>query len=154
MRLFAGMLALHPAARLTRCELLKARRRDAVQFRVLPPVRDHLVRVRADEVALQAMKMRRFVLHRAQRGGVRALGPTAGHVRSVLLKIAAHQGVQSLVSGGVLNETRLVAERVAAVLSHAMEMGLMFPVTAMGVPAVLVESEPETNLGLNDEETS
>lgn len=46
----------------------------------------------------------------------------------------------------VLDETCLVAERVAAVLTHAVEVGLVFSVAAMGVPAVFVESEPEMEL--------
>ena len=138
--LFAGMLALHTTARLARRELLKARRRYTVQ---LPPVGDHFVRVRANEVALEAMEVGRLVLHRAQRGRVRALCPPARHVRSVLLEVATHQGVEALVSRRVLDETSFVAERVAAVLTHAVEMRLMLPVTAVGIPAVLVESEPE-----------
>lgn len=141
--LFAGMLALYTTARLARRELLKARRRDTVQFRVLPPVGDHLVRVCANEIALETMEVGRLVLHRAQRGRVRALRPAARHVCPVLLEIAAHQGVETLVPRRVLNETRLVAERVAAVLTHAVEVRLMLPVTAVGIPAVLVESEPE-----------
>lgn len=143
--LFAGMLALHTTARLARRELLKARRRYTVQFRVLPPVGDHFVRVRANEVALEAMEVGRLVLHRAQRGRVRALCPPARHVRSVLLEVATHQGVEALVSRRVLDETSFVAERVAAVLTHAVEMRLMLPVTAVGIPAVLVESEPNVS---------
>lgn len=141
--LFAGMLALYTTARLTRRELLKACRRYTVQFRVLPPVGDHFVRVRANEVALEAMEVGRLVLHRAQRRRVRALCPPTRHVRSVLLEIATHQGVETLVSRRVLDETSFVAERVPAVLTHAVEMRLMFPVTAVGIPAILVESEPE-----------
>lgn len=141
--LFAGMLALYTTAGLTRRELLKTCRRDTVQFRVLPPVGDHFVRVRANEVALEAMEVGRLVLHRAQRGRVRALRPPTRHVGPVLLEIATHQGVEPLVSRRVLDETSFVAERVATVLTHAVEMRLVFPVTAVGIPAVLVESEPE-----------
>lgn len=39
----------------------------------------------------------------------------------------------------VLHEPRLVAERVAAVLPHAVEVGLVLPVAAVRVLAVLVE---------------
>lgn len=147
MRLLAGMLALHSSARLTRGKLLEARRRDAVQLGVLPPVSDHLVRVRADKVALQAMKVRRLVLHRSERRRVRTLSSAAGHVGAILLKVAAHQGVQALVSRGVLHETRLVAERVAAVLAHAVKVSLMLSVAAMRIPAILVEPEPVQRYG-------
>lgn len=143
--LFAGMLALYTTAGLTRRELLKTCRRDTVQFRVLPPVGDHFVRVRANEVALEAMEVGRLVLHRAQRGRVRALRPPTRHVGPVLLEIATHQGVEPLVSRRVLDETSFVAERVATVLTHAVEMRLVFPVTAVGIPAVLVESEPNVS---------
>lgn len=63
MRLFSGV---HATARLTaglgRCELLETRGHDRVQFLVLAPVRHHFVGVRAHELALQTVKMRRFVL--------------------------------------------------------------------------------------------
>ena len=51
------------------------------------------------------------------------------------------------MSRRVLDETCLVAERVAAVLTHAVEVGLVLSVAAMGVPAVFVESEPEMEIG-------
>lgn len=137
------MLTLHTSAGLTGSEFLKASRGDTVQLRVLPPMSHHFVGVRADEVALQTVEVRCLVLHRPQRRRVRALGPSAGHVRPVLLEIATHQGVQTLVPRCVLHETRLVAERVAAVLSHAVEVGLVLPVAAVRVPAVFVEPEPE-----------
>lgn len=52
-----------------------------------------------------------------------------------------------LVSGRVLHESGLVAETVTAVLAHAVEMGLVFPVTAVRVMAVLVEPEPQVSFG-------
>jgi len=63
MRLLARVLTLHSTARLTGGKFLETRRRDTVQFGVLPPMSNHLIRVCADEVALQTMKMRRLVLH-------------------------------------------------------------------------------------------
>ena len=63
--LFARMLALDTPAWLTGRELLETCGGYAVQFRVLPPMSDHLVRIRADEVALQTVKVGRFVLHGA-----------------------------------------------------------------------------------------
>lgn len=45
--------------------------------------------------------------------------------------------------GRVLHEPGLVAETVTAVLAHAMEVRLVFPVTAVRVMAVLVEPEPQ-----------
>lgn len=42
-----------------------------------------------------------------------------------------------------LHEASLVAETVAAILSHAMEVGLVLPVTAVAVLAVLIEPEAD-----------
>lgn len=144
MGLLAGVLTLHGPAGLTGCELLETRCRDAVQLGMLPSMGDHLVRVRANEVALKTVKMRRLVLHRTKGRRVRALSPAAGHVGPVLLEITAHQGIQSLVPRGMLHEASFVAERVAAVLTHAVKMCLMLSVTAMRVPAVFVESKSVT----------
>lgn len=140
--LFTGVLALYTAARLARGELLEACRRYAVQLRVLAPVSDYLVGVRAHEVAFQTMEVGSLVLHRAQRRRVRALRSSARYIRSVLLKVAAHQGVQSFVASSVLYEAGFVAERVSAVLTHAVEVRLVLPVAAVGIPAVFVEAEP------------
>lgn len=52
-----------------------------------------------------------------------------------------------LVSSRVLYESGLVTETVTAVLAHTMEMGLVLPVTAVRVMAVLVEPEPQVPLG-------
>lgn len=63
VRLFARVHATaRLAARLGRRELLETRGHDGVQFLVLAPVRHHLVGVRAHELALQTVEMRRFVL--------------------------------------------------------------------------------------------
>lgn len=63
MRLFSGM---HATTRLTAClrwcELLETRGHDRIQFLVLTSVRHHFVGVRAYELALETMEMRRFVL--------------------------------------------------------------------------------------------
>lgn len=93
MSLLAGVLALHGPAGLTGSELLETRRRDAVKLGVLPSMSDHLVRVRANKVALQTVKVRRLVLHRTEGRRVRALSPAAGHVGPILLEITAHQGI-------------------------------------------------------------
>lgn len=50
------------------------------------------------------------------------------------------------MSRRMLNETRFVAERVAAVLTHAVEMCLVLSVAAVRVPTVFVESEPEMEI--------
>lgn len=63
--LFARMLALDTPARLTGRELLETCGGYAVQFRVLSSMSDHLVRIRADEIALQTVEVGRFVLHGA-----------------------------------------------------------------------------------------
>lgn len=145
VRLFAGVLALHGSARLAGSELLETGCRNAVQLGVLPSMGDHLVRVRADEVAFQTVKVRRFVLHRPEGRRVRALSPAARHIGPVLLEVTSHQGVQSLVSRGVLHEASFVAERVTAVLAHTVEMSLMLSIAAMRISAVFVESESVTS---------
>lgn len=61
-------------------------------------------------------------------------------VRPILLKIAAHESVQTLMAGRMLNESSLVAKRVATIFAHAVEMGLVFSVAAVRVFTVLVES--------------
>lgn len=63
--LFARMLALDTPARLAGRELLETSGCYAVQFRVLSSMSDHLVRIRADEVAFQTVEVGRFVLHGA-----------------------------------------------------------------------------------------
>ena len=61
-----GLLAVVAAARggavLGGGELLEARGQDGVQLLVLPPVRHHLVGVRAVVVALQAVEVARTLL--------------------------------------------------------------------------------------------
>ena len=61
-----GLLAVVAAARggavLRGGELLEARGQDGVQLLVLPPVRHHLVGVRAVVVALQAVEVARTLL--------------------------------------------------------------------------------------------
>ena len=70
---------------------------------------------------------------------VDAIGSAAVDVGPELLEVAAHQGVETLVARRVLHEARLVAETVAAVDAHAVEVRLVLPVAAVGVLAVLVE---------------
>lgn len=144
MSLLARVLTLHGPAGLTGGELLETRRRDAVQLGVLPSMGDHLIRVRANKVALETVKVRRLVLHRTKRRRVSALSPAAWHIGPILLEITSHQGIQPLMPRGMLHETSFVAEGVAAILTHAMKMCLMLSVTAMRVPAVLVESKSVT----------
>lgn len=63
VRLFARV---HATARLSASlcgrELLEARGHDRVQLLVLPPVRHHFVGVRAHELALETVEVRRLVL--------------------------------------------------------------------------------------------
>lgn len=110
MCLLARMLTLHSSARLTGRKFLETRRRDTVQLGVLPPMSDHFIRVCANEVAFQTVKMRRFVLHRPERRCVCALSPAARHIGPILLEITTHQGIQSLVPRGMLHKTSFVAE--------------------------------------------
>jgi hypothetical protein len=60
-----------------------------------------------------------------------------------LQEISAHQGVQPLVTGRVLNKARLITETIAACGAHTMEMRLVFPIAALSVLTVLVESADE-----------
>ena len=69
-----------------------------------------------------------------------ALIPPAGN-SSEPLELVPTEGVQPLVPGGVLDEPRLVAEPVVAVLPHAVEVGLMLPVVAVSELTVFIESE-------------
>ena len=59
-----------------------------------------------------------------------ALIPAAGD-SSEPLELVATEGIEPLVPGGVLDEPRLVAEPVVAVLPHAVEVGLVLPVVAV-----------------------
>ena len=67
-----------------------------------------------------------------------ALLPPAGDA-SEPLELVPTEGVQPLVPGGVLDEPRLVAEPVVAVLPHAVEVGLVLSVVAVGELTVLIE---------------
>lgn len=82
VRLLAAVLAARGPAVLARGELLETGRLDRVELLVLPPVRHHLVRVGADELALQAVEVGRLVLSRAwatkRRGDVSGGAPALG----------------------------------------------------------------------------
>ena len=67
-----------------------------------------------------------------------ALLPPAGNA-SEALELVPAQRVQPLVPGRVLDEPRLVAEPVVAVLPHAVEVGLVLSVVAVGELTVLIE---------------
>ena len=67
-----------------------------------------------------------------------ALLPAAGDT-SEALELVPTEGVQPLMSGGVLDEAGLVAEPVVAVLPHAVEVGLVLPVVAVAELTVLVK---------------
>ena len=57
------------------------------------------------------------------------------------LELVPTEGVQPLVPGGVLDEPRLVAEAIVAVLPHAVEVCLVLAVVTVGKLTVLIESE-------------
>lgn len=151
VRLLRVVVAALDAAVLRRRVLLEAGRIDAVQLGVLPPVRHHLVGVRAHELALEAVEVRSLVaaasaatggpVGRSLAGRVRAVDATAVYVGAELSEVATHERVEALVSRRVLHKARLVAEAVAAVLARAVEMRLVLAVTAVSVAAVLVEAE-------------
>lgn len=62
VRLLAGMYTISLGAGLRGGELLKSSSHDGVEFLVLPPVCHHLVSVRADEITLETVEVRGFVL--------------------------------------------------------------------------------------------
>ena len=57
------------------------------------------------------------------------------------LELVPAQGVQPLVPRRVLDEPGLVAEPVVAILPHAVEVGLVLPVVAVGELTIFIESE-------------
>jgi len=65
VRLFVRVrTAVHPAT-LRRRKLFETGRQDRIRFLVLAPVGHHFVGVGAHKVALEAVEVRRFVLHRS-----------------------------------------------------------------------------------------
>ena len=80
-----------------------------------------------------------------------ALIPPAGN-SSEPLELVPTEGVQPLVPGGVLDEPRLVAEPVVAVLPHAVEVGLVLPVVAVGEVTIFVESENRMSIYLGKQD--
>jgi hypothetical protein len=86
---------------------------------------------------IKSLRKGTFLL--TQIGSVGTVGPPARHVGAVLLEVSTHQSVESLVARGVLDEPRLVAEAVPAILPLAVEVRLVLSVAAVLVLAVLVE---------------
>ena len=80
-----------------------------------------------------------------------ALIPAAGD-SSEALELVPTEGVEPLVPGGVLDEPRLVAEPVVAVLPHAVEVGLVLPVVAVGEVTIFVESENRMSIYLGKQD--
>lgn len=64
------------------------------------------------------------------------------------LELVPAQRVKPLVTCSVLDESGLVAEPVVAVLAHAVEVGLVLSVVAVGELAILVE--PESHVALRN----
>lgn len=64
MRLLSAVLAVDHLALLTRRELFESRRLNRVELLVLSSVSYHFIRIGANEVAFEAMKVRCFVLSR------------------------------------------------------------------------------------------
>lgn len=140
MSLFLIMVASLDTARLRRREFLEASGVDGVPLLVLPTVRHDFVGVRADKVTLQAVEVRCLVLLLTYHRGIDTVRTATRYVRAELIEVSPHERVQSFVAGCVLHKPRLVAERISAILSHAVEVGLVFPVPAVGILAVFVES--------------
>ena len=63
VRLLVGVRTGVDATRLRRSEFFKSGRQDRIRLLVLASVSHHFVRVRAHKVALEAVKVRRLVLH-------------------------------------------------------------------------------------------
>ena len=80
-----------------------------------------------------------------------ALIPPAGDAPEPL-ELVPTEGVQPLVPGGVLDEPGLVAEPVVAVLPHAVEVGLVLPVVAVGEVTIFVESENRMSIYLGKQD--
>lgn len=70
---------------------------------------------------------------------------TATHVRSILLKVVAHQFVQAFVTCCVLHETCLITETVMTIDATAMEMRLQITVAAVGEITIFVEAKFEVS---------
>lgn len=140
MGLLAVVIAVLDATVLGGRVFLEARRVDAVHLLVLPSVGDHLVGVRANEGALEAMKVGALVALRAAHLHDIAIIVTAVDIASKLIEVVSHQRIEALVACGVLHEARFIAERVAARLAHAVKVGLMFSIAATGVTTVLIET--------------
>jgi len=123
-------------------ELLEARSQDAVQLLMLPSVRHHLVGVGAVIVTFQTVEMARtFLIGTCVVEDIQlALLPAAGHAPETLELVPAER-VQPLVPSRVLHEPGLVAKPIVAVLPHAVEVGLVLPVVAVGEVTIFVESE-------------
>lgn len=142
VRLLAVVAAPRGGAELGGGELLEAGGHDGVQLLVLASMSHHLVGVRAEVVALEAVEMTRTLLVCTciMLNIEFALFPSARHSPKALELVSAER-IESLVPGGVLHETSLVAEAVVAVLAHAVEMSLVLAVVAVGELAVLVKPE-------------
>lgn len=116
---------------------------------MLPPVCYHLVCVRAVVVALETVEMtaallvRTCVMQDVEFAVVALAGDSAEP-----LELVPAQRVKPLVTCSVLDESGLVAEAVVAVLAHAVEVGLVLSVVAVGKLAILVE--PESHVALRN----
>jgi len=135
-------------------KLLKACSHDAVQLLMLPSMCHHLVRVRAVVVALEAVEMTAALLVCAWQVPTCVMQDVEFAVVALAgdpaepLELVPAQRVKPLVTRSVLDESGLVAEAVVAVLAHAVEVGLVLPVVAVGELAVLIE--PESHVALRN----
>lgn len=72
---------------------------------------------------------------------------TAMHVRSELLKVVAHQLIETLMSSCVLHKASLIAEAVEAIFATAVKMRLVVSVAAVWEVAILIESKLKVTVG-------
>jgi hypothetical protein len=121
-------------------EFSKARQLDIFLLAVLAPMGNDFICVGANVIALETVKVRRFVM----RPNILVIGAVliaAVHVRPKLLKVVAHQLVESFVSSGMLNKSRFITKAVEAIFSTAMEVALVVSIAAAWEVAVLVEAK-------------
>lgn len=149
MRLFSVVGA--PRGRTILCGgvLLKTRSHNTVQFLMLSSMSHHLICVSTVIITFQTVKMARTLLicTCVMEDIEFALLPSTRH-SSEPLELVPTQRVQPLVPRGVLDKPGLVTETVVAVLPHAVEVGLMLSVVAIGELTVLVK--PESTVAFRD----
>ena len=150
MCLFAAMKALIDSTVLGRSILFEPGSIDTIHFAMLATMGHDLIGVGTHEVAFETMEMWSFVGRRsisAWAPDMRALIVAAIYITPVLLELCSHQSVQPFMTGRVLDKARFITEGVATSLSHTVEMGLMLPISTVGIATIFVESVSRVPFG-------